>query len=400
MEDPTSKKTADSTNPAVAQTAAAPAAVSAASPIMSVMYLLDKLGEAELLLGYAAEVGIKVEDQVRDDILKARVERDGGGITERTAARLLSALTTLAVDVRPVSVESLKSCADPRVARKPIRLYGTIAVIAGFVIVIFSVLAFVSASISEKIKTDVATANGLASKLRTELGPAPLPDPSLTNTMNETNNAVILPKELVWFGTNGIPAGLSDKDVISDLQEFAATMRDIEGYARQLKYCLFDFASDSRTNRASLELTPGLNFRLAQELTEKVAQYQRVRSFGNKFQERVTVYYGAIATCILPVFYALLGAVAYLLRLYEDQFKNRTLIAGDKHIARFLIAGIGGLVVGLFSNVTQGITISPFAIAFLVGYAVDVFFAFLEGLLQMFKRGQGTVGPQGMPPKP
>jgi hypothetical protein len=32
----------------------------------------------------------------------------------------------------------------------------------------------------------------------------------------------------------------------------------------------------------------------------------------------------------------------------------------------------------------------PFALAFLVGYAVDVFFTFLEGLLQMFKRNPGN----------
>jgi putative flippase GtrA len=62
--------------------------------------------------------------------------------------------------------------------------------------------------------------------------------------------------------------------------------------------------------------------------------------------------------------------------------------------ARFLIAGIGGAVVGLFSNftITQGASISPLAIAFLVGYAVDVFFAFLEGLLQAFSRRKGSAG--------
>jgi hypothetical protein len=89
--------------------------------------------------------------------------------------------------------------------------------------------------------------------------------------------------------------------------------------------------------------------------------------------------------------YALLGAVAYLLRSYEEEFKNRTLNVSGNKSARLLIAGIGGLVVGQFNNVTQGINVTPFAVAFLVGYAVDVFFAFLEGLLQMFiKRGPGN----------
>jgi hypothetical protein len=63
----------------------------------------------------------------------------------------------------------------------------------------------------------------------------------------------------------------------------------------------------------------------------------------------------------------------------------------DKPTARFLIAGIGGLVVGLFGNfgAGHGATLPPLAIAFLVGYAVDVFFTFLEGLSQTFSRSRG-----------
>jgi hypothetical protein len=63
--------------------------------------------------------------------------------------------------------------------------------------------------------------------------------------------------------------------------------------------------------------------------------------------------------------------------------------------ARFLIAAIGGGVVGLFNNfsITQGASIPPFAIAFLVGYAVDVFFSFLENLIQTFTKPKPTSNP-------
>jgi hypothetical protein len=55
-----------------------------------------------------------------------------------------------------------------------------------------------------------------------------------------------------------------------------------------------------------------------------------------------------------------------------------------KDIDRLLIAAIGGAVVGLFSNVigNGGVKVPPLALAFLVGYAVDVFFVFLEGLIE------------------
>jgi hypothetical protein len=71
---------------------------------------------------------------------------------------------------------------------------------------------------------------------------------------------------------------------------------------------------------------------------------------------------------------------------------TRTFIPSIANSARFLIAAIGGAVVGLFNNFTigQGASIPPLAIAFLLGYAVDVFFAFLDGMLQPFTKARVT----------
>ena len=116
--------------------------------------------------------------------------------------------------------------------------------------------------------------------------------------------------------------------------------------------------------------------------------YQDVRYFAQSVLDDVSFFYGAITTCLLPVLYALLGTCAYLLRTFDQQMATRTFIPSAANSARFLIAAIGGAVVGLFNNftITQGASIPPLAIAFLVGYAVDVFFSFLEGLLQAFAR--------------
>jgi hypothetical protein len=83
---------------------------------------------------------------------------------------------------------------------------------------------------------------------------------------------------------------------------------------------------------------------------------------------------------------------AFLLRTFEQQMASRTFVPSIGTSARFLIAAIGGAVVGLFNNFTvgQGASIPPLAIAFLVGYAVDVFFAFLEGMLQAFTKGSAN----------
>jgi hypothetical protein len=111
-------------------------------------------------------------------------------------------------------------------------------------------------------------------------------------------------------------------------------------------------------------------------------------NFAQSLLNNVSVFYGAINTCILPVLYALLGTCAYLLRNFESQMSNHTFIPSPANSARFLIAAIGGAVVGLFNNftITPEASVPPLALAFLVGYAVDVFFAFLEGLLKTFTK--------------
>jgi hypothetical protein len=385
-----------------------PTALSADAPL-AVKYLSEKLEDAELLLSYAAELGISVEDTVRNNVLQARITCNAGTMTQAVAAGLLSALTSLAARVRPVSVESLRTWAKSRGSgdRPTVRVYGISAFVVGLLVLFISLITFVSSRVSESIKTDVETANALAAKLAVELGPPPPTNqvPSVPTDAPPPEAANSIPAEAIWFGSNGPPRGVSAKDIITDLQKFAATMRNIDSNSRQLNYFVFNAAhvpfGHARTNWALLsqkfELTPGLAVPLSRELAEKIRVYQEIRNFANTVQAMISVYYGATATCILPVLYALLGAAAYLLRLYDNQVRNRTFVAADKHVARFLIAGIGGLVVGQF-NVTPGVAISPFAVAFLVGYAVDVFFAFLDGLLQMFKRDAGNKGPQDLLP--
>ena len=43
-------------------------------------------------------------------------------------------------------------------------------------------------------------------------------------------------------------------------------------------------------------------------------------------------------------------------------------------------------MVGLFGDLSQQAKVSPLALAFLVGYGVEAFFAFLEGLIKTFTR--------------
>jgi hypothetical protein len=188
---------------------------------------------------------------------------------------------------------------------------------------------------------------------------------------------------------------VSETEVIAELQEYASTIRVIYARARELHWFVIpnekvpfqEEQADLNKRRAIFELDPGIT-NLYKERDERTAVYQEVRHFAQTLLNDVSVFYGAIAACILPVLYALLGTCAYLLRTFEDQMSTRTFTPSVANSARFLIAAIGGAVVGLFNNlsISNEASIPPLALAFLVGYAVDVFFAFLEGLLKAFSK--------------
>jgi hypothetical protein len=118
---------------------------------------------------------------------------------------------------------------------------------------------------------------------------------------------------------------------------------------------------------------------LQNEVNAKTATYQILRLYANSVQDAVSLIWGAISTYLLPVLYALLGACASLLQVVSEQLRTRTFVLSDITNARFIIAAIGGMIVGLFNSfiLGQGVSLSPLAVAFLVGYAADTFFSFL-----------------------
>jgi hypothetical protein len=86
--------------------------------------------------------------------------------------------------------------------------------------------------------------------------------------------------------------------------------------------------------------------------------------------------------------YALLGVCAKLLGQFEQQIRTRTYVQSEANSAHFVVAAIAGGVVGLFNNFTlgQSASIPPLALAFLIGFSVDVFLSFLETLTQSFMK--------------
>jgi len=358
--------------------------------------LNHSLEDAELLLSYAIGAGVRVDPELSRGILEARGAARHGW-TEPAGAALLCDAATLAGLLKPVSAESLRNTAAYRLKSRGRRLLLPIAMgLLATVIVLYSTLAFLFSSFSANIRKDLDVATSLAVKLVNELGAAPSPSKSLCL------NGVMAPPASAApnIDAPALPRADNRKEVIDDLTQFASAIRDMYGdavrmnrlYANLSKSAaqpeyLFDPAHKPTAQQLTetLELPPGLPD-LVRAATERVCVYQRVRYYAESTEESATILTGAFASTILPVLYALLGAGANVLRCLEIQLRARTFIT-ESHSPRFITAAIAGAVVGLF-NFGQGVSVSPLAIAFLSGYAVDVFFSFLESLIQALSKNR------------
>jgi len=337
-------------------------------------YLGDVLEDAELLLQHVASIGVDVDDDVRKSVLRGRALPPDRW-TDQTADDLLIAYTKLTARLCPVTAESLKSCAQPTVHQ-----LGRVTFWVAAFIVPFSLASFISSAISDPIRKDIVTANDLAVKLTAQLGTSRAPATVRTDAIDNPG-------------------------IVVELQQFAATIRGIDTRARQLNWFVLHMERDPYASirhnpekfHETFELPPELpNVVTVKE--EKLAVLQNVRYFAQSVLDDVSLVYGAIATCILPVLYAILGTCAYLLRRFEQETRAKTFVPSKATSARFLIAAICGAVVGLFNfTITQGASISPLAIAFLAGYATDVFFSFLEVLTKNTSGGSAKAALQGNP---
>jgi hypothetical protein len=388
-------------------------------------FATDALDETHLLLAYAASSGINIEPEVSEAIARARAANERHSWNADIEAKFWPAKSKLSQSVKPVTVDSLAAGAVG-VAANATRKYFKWTLILSAVIVPISIVMFINTAISNDVgnllKENDAAAVGLHEQLvnyqsALEQGKRTTGDPANPKENALSSQALLSP------------------NLVEKLAQFARVNRQIFAESRVLNFFIFNtideprWARDDKDKtetgndkiasqndatekekekpmtleeriRANLELDvrAGDQTRnpkkseemlfpsLADEGFQKLATYQDIRAFARQTQQVNVIIYGAITAYVLPVAYALLGACAFALRNMAAQAGSKTYQPSYFNRARLIIALIAGTVVGLFNNFTQGVSVSPLAIAFLVGYAVEVFFSFLDAFVHTFER--------------
>jgi hypothetical protein len=318
--------------------------------------------DADVLLSYAATAGITLSDSDVAILSAARSteEKDLIPAYSRVAALLL-----------PVTAFTLRKFFANY--RQLLRFYVIWGALLAIVVVIFSLLTFISTSLSESIKAEIDLANSKAVTLQTHLN---IPQ-------DPTTPPPLIP-------TPFVPTTVySFRDFFTDLQQFAISVRFIDSRAVELSHLVFflgvtDTLAAQRSDplwhsqfEIDLRVNPTDNF------VKILDTYQLARAYAQNLRDGVTFWYGGVAASILPVLYAILGVCALSLRRMQVAIRDKTFADfGTKE--HLIVAVIAGMLITLFSGlfVTSGVSLSPLAFAFLAGYSSDAFFQVLEGVLR------------------
>jgi len=103
---------------------------------------------------------------------------------------------------------------------------------------------------------------------------------------------------------------------------------------------------------------------------------------------------------LLPFLYGILGAVVYVLRSLSRQIRHTTYseATGIQHISHISLGALSGILVGWFSNLFSSdsfiSSVSPMAIAFLVGYNIELAFSKMdEYIVARVRASRGNISP-------
>jgi hypothetical protein len=364
-----------------------------ADPNIEIPSFESMIQDAQLLLSYAATAGTTLNDAdvkiLNDEIQKAATDKSGS----HNYADALLAYSRIAKQLLPVTAYTLRECFVG--SHQTVRSYARWGTIFVILIVSASLVTFVSSTISDSMKREIDLANSKAITLQAHLGPPPGvgQEPS-------SEPAVDAPK-------NSGQLTYSYQDKLIDLQQLAISSRSIYGRAQNLRWLMIPAIPDPFPENKEEILTKfekkedrkeeiRKHFELNVTKTDRenfdkiVNTYQEVRAYAQSLRDGVAFWYGGIASSILPVFYALLGASAWSLRRMQIGLRDRTFTDFGGNSAQLLVAAIAGTVISLFSGlfVSSGVSLSPLAWAFLAGYSSDSLFQVLDGVLRIRPRGE------------
>lgn len=309
--------------------------------------LKDSINESQSLLAYAARSGITIDVGMVSTITATAAKFSGGSgsLTDQEETTFWMAFDTLAKTLAPVTVSSIMATMDSNTAtdkrflgmhimrwspaRWAVFQYTMLAYAALVILIPIQIYWLVGVVIT----TDIQTTETTYTQLQSSVDKSEQKDKQMTHQQFQIESGYKLLE--IW-------SSFWEKSV----EKLAPACNGVD--AEHSGVCM----KTSREKSASVVL-------------------------------RILQQY------FLPMLYGLLGATVYILRTLANQIRARCYSNScdiDFRIRLFL-GTLGGLVSAWFltPDVANGIfkSLSPFAIAFLTGYSVELMFAAMDRIISM-----------------
>jgi hypothetical protein len=313
--------------------------------------IADAIRGAQLLLSYATECGVDIDLDAVKTIVESKDQLRSGSWNPASEVGLWVALNNVAKAVKPVSVASLEFMSD----KGPDR--------AG--------ISATSGSSPRK-----SAAHEAVAKYRNRFFAWLI---------------VLLVVQMYW---------LVGARITNDFETIPKRVEELNALIDKLKLAGTGQA-DSREIK-TLEAEREENFTKAGTRIEILQKWNSIWGLSflrgsadngtgadpAKSNDRALLTAGFVLTAmqvyLLPLLYGLVGACAYVLRKLAGEIENRTVSDGSEtqYQLRFYLGALAGMAVGWFftpeSTPALFKSISPFALAFLAGYSVELLFAAMD----------------------
>lgn len=329
----------------------------------------ERIEEAYLLLTYATQKGITLDQALVSVIVNSRAQLEQGQWAAEREIEFWMAFDTLSRLVQPVSISSLKATRAyaehtslwRKIMIKSSKAEQTVSMYQKWTLLVLAALLVV------QIYWLIGSA--IISALTQEI-PAQINELTLKIEEATTQINIAMQKE--------------------DETEAKIVIARKDGYENDRKNL-----EDSKTvyydSLRTWNKVLCLSVFCSQETDEQFHQkgYIKVRQAARLVLQPIQLY-------ILPLLYGLLGASAFVLRSITREIRDLTYTSDSnaRYRLRIQLGALSGLVVGWFLFVDPEVTatgtlfsfkqLSPLALSFLAGYSIELFFAAMDRLVNAF----------------
>ncbi len=336
--------------------------------------LATSIRDAEILMAYASQFGQSVEEEIIKVVVVSSSLYANGKMGDAEETQFWLAFNALSKKVSPVSVMSLQSILEPdsvesrsifgmrlpkrSLARRAVQWYTFLAIATLFLLLSVQIYWLFGTSITNDIQKIADKRTDVSAKL------------GAMKAVNAISNGVTAKDE----ATNKLLDNSS-----SDLNMNALIAQE-DTLELHLESSYEALRAWSEIWPKILEITRSKN---ASDPDKKI-QFNAVLLQSSLRKIEVLQKY------FLPLLYGLLGTCVYVLRSLSTEISARTYSEASNigFRIRLYLGALGGMVIAWFiqPDTADGMfkSLSPFALAFLAGYSVEIVFSAMDRFLVAF----------------